>query len=73
MRMVLNLAIVYFCFLAVNGALGANDLKDDRVVNWKDGHYIFPNNKSFGFGLEIFSPSIPGQYPVIIFLPGLEG
>jgi hypothetical protein len=46
---------------------------DDKVVHWDFGGYIRPENKSVEFGLVIFSPKSPGNYPVIIFNSGFDG
>jgi hypothetical protein len=43
------------------------------VANWSIGHYIIHNNQSIDFALNIYSPTKPGNYPVIIFFSGYDG
>ena len=46
---------------------------NSEVVRWSFGSFIYPMNKSLEFEVTITSPTIPGTYPVIFFLTGLDG
>ena len=43
-----------------------------NIVEWTVGS-LTPFNSSVKFGLQFFSPTIPGKYPIIVFLTGLDG
>ena len=45
---------------------------DINVVKWTIGG-LRPYNDSLDFGLEFYSPTKPGSYPVIVFFTGLDG
>jgi hypothetical protein len=40
--------------------------------HWSVGNIII-NDPTIRFGLDIYSPTTPGSYPVLIYLPGLAG
>ena len=46
--------------------------KNGSVISWSFGA-LTPFNKSVEFGLHFYAPTTPGNYPVIIFLTGLDG
>ena len=64
---------IFISLISVTWASSQPNLKDDLVVSWNFGSFIHPANKSVEFDLKFFSPTIPGFYPVIVFLTGLDG
>lgn len=44
-----------------------------QVVSWNYGSIYKPANKFLDYGLQLFSPSAPGNYSVVVFLLGLDG
>lgn len=46
---------------------------ENQTVSWKFGSFIRPKNSSVEFELKFISPTMPGKYPVIILLTGLDG
>ena len=71
--------IIFFLLAKCFHSISLNHFDSDKinigekVVHWDFGSYIRPENKSVEFGLVIFSPKKPGNYPVIIFNSGFDG
>jgi len=63
----------FICLINIRRATPESTRKDDLVVTWNFGSFIHPKNKSVEFDLKFFSPTVPGNYPVTVFLTGLDG
>ena len=58
--------LFFFIFLIVP-CLG------NEVVSWNFGSFIHPKNSSVEFDLKFYAPTEPGEYPVMVYLSGLDG
>ena len=65
--------ILSFCLILIL-PYQASSFKSSNstVISWSLGS-LRPINTSVEFGLQFFSPTKPGTYPLIIFLTGLGG
>lgn len=68
---------IYFSLQIVNGGNLDNfktyNGNSSEIVRWNFGNFIHPENSSVKYALEIYSPTHPGTYDVIIFLGGFDG
>lgn len=71
-KLIRNIFVLSILLKLANAAY-LNKLKDDRVISWNFGSIIHPANKSVEFDIKFFAPTAPGQYPIIVFLTGLDG
>ena len=62
---------VFLLFIQIYVVICSSIKSKGTIITWDFGNLIVPGNKSLSYDLTILSPTMLGNYGVIIFLAGL--